>query len=204
MHKFKKTHMKKLIGMIALLLAFTSCQESQKIAFIDNAKVYEEYQEKIDVEATITKRQEDFKKKTDSIAMAYQIEAAPLQAKFSKLSPQEQQTNPEIVAFSQKWQQVEAQIKTEEEGMQEQLENDLKELDTHVEEFIADYAKKNNYSFVLGKNKSGGLIYGNETSDITETIIKELNAAYGKDDSKSTDGETTTESTTATEEAAKN
>ena len=118
--------MNKLIALIAYLLVVTSCQETQKIAFVDNVKVYEEYQEKIDLEARITKRQEDFKKKTDSIGMAYQIEAAPMQAKFSKLSPQQQQTNPEIAAFSQKWQMVEAQIKAEEQSMQEQFEGDLK------------------------------------------------------------------------------
>ncbi|PQJ32134.1 outer membrane chaperone Skp [Nonlabens arenilitoris] len=186
--------MKKIIALVAVLTIAASCQETQKIAFIDNAKVYEEYQEKIDLEASITKRQEDFKKRTDSLAMAYQVEAAPLQAKFNKLSQQQQQTNPDIVAFGKKWQMIESQIKTQEQSLQEQLENDLKELDTHVEEFIADYAKKNNYSFVLGKNKSGGLIYGNESSNITETIIKEINASYSsKKDSKTPNTEDSTE-----------
>lgn len=180
--------MNKLIALIAFLLVVTSCQETQKIAFVDNVKVYEEYQEKIDLEARITKRQEDFKKKTDSIGMAYQIEAAPMQAKFSKLSPQQQQTNPEIAAFSQKWQMVEAQIKAEEQSMQEQFEGDLKELETHVEEFVADYAKKNNISFILGKNKTGSLMYGNEASDVTDIVIKELNTTYGsKDNTVKTD-----------------
>lgn len=179
--------MNKLLSLVALLLVVTSCQESQKIVFIDNEKVYEEYQEKIDIEAAITKKQEDFKKKTDSLGMAYQMDAAPLQAKFNNLSQQEQQTNPEIIAFSQKWQMVESQIKAQEQSMQEQVETDLKKLETDVEEFIAAYAKKNNYSFVLSKYKSSGLIYGNEASDITKTVITELNAAYnGNDDSKTT------------------
>ncbi|WP_438961843.1 OmpH family outer membrane protein [Nonlabens sp.] len=187
--------MKKLIAVVTIALALASCQESQKIVYVDNAKVYEEYQEKIDIEAKIKEKQEAFKKKTDSIAMAYQIEAGPLQAKASKMSPQQQQNNAEIAAFSQKWQMIEGQIKAEEQSMQEQLENDLKELDTHVEEFIASHAKKNNYAFVLGKNKSGGLMYGIEASDITETIIKELNASYnGKSETVKTDN-TATEST---------
>jgi outer membrane protein len=186
--------MKKLMSIIALGLLLTSCQETQKIAFVDSEKVYEEYQGKIDIEAGITKKQEDFNKKTDSLGMAYQMEAAPLQAKFGKLSQQEQQSNPEILAFSQKWQMVESQIKAEEQSMQAELEKDLKELDTSIEEFITEHAKKNNYSFVLGKNKSAGLIYGNEASDITETIIKELNDAYSsKDDTASTTEESSTE-----------
>ncbi|GAK77476.1 MULTISPECIES: OmpH family outer membrane protein [Nonlabens] len=193
--------MKNIISLVAILIIAASCQETQKVVFIDNAKVYEEYQEKIDLEASITKRQEDFKKRTDSLAMAYQMEAAPLQAKFNNLSQQQQQTNPEIVAFGKKWQMIESQIKTQEQSMQEQLENDLKELDTHVEEFIAAHAKKNNYAFVLGKNKSGGLIYGNESSNITETVIKEINASYkGKNSSTETSSETEEVTKEVTEE----
>ncbi|MBF4983769.1 OmpH family outer membrane protein [Nonlabens mediterrranea] len=185
--------MNKIITLVAILIIAASCQQSQKIAFIDNAKVYDEYQEKIDLEASITKRQEDFKKRTDSLAMAYQVEAAPLQAKFNKLSQQQQQTNPEIVAFSQKWQMIESQIKTQEQSLQEQLDNDLKNLDTHVEEFIATFAKKNNYTFVLGKNKSGAVIYGNESMDVTEMVIKELNIAYDGDAENKTENSSTTE-----------
>lgn len=185
--------MKKFIALAVILIGAASCQESQKIAFVDSEKVYEEYQEKIDLEAVIIKKQEDFKKKTDSLGMAYQMEAAPMQAKFSRLSQQQQQNNPEIVAFSQKWQMVESQMKAQEQSMQEQLDKDLKELNTHVEEFIASHAKKNNYSFVFGKNNSGGLVYGNEASDITETVITELNKAYNSEgDSKTTSSETST------------
>ncbi|MEN8815688.1 MAG: OmpH family outer membrane protein [Nonlabens sp.] len=185
--------MKKFIALAVILIGAASCQESQKVAFVDSEKVYEEYQEKIDIEAEITKKQEDFKKKTDSLGMAYQMEAAPMQAKFGKLSQQQQQSNPEIVAFGQKWQMIESQIKAQEQSMQDELQKKLQELDTNVEEFIAAHAKKNNYSFVLGKNKSGGLIYGNEASDITETVIKELNEQYNsKEVVKSTNSETST------------
>lgn len=186
--------MKKFIALAIILIGAASCQESQKVAFVDSEKVYEEYQEKIDIEAEITKKQEDFKKKTDSLGMAYQMEAAPMQAKFGKLSQQEQQNNPEILAFSQKWQMVESQIKAQEQSLQAQLDKDLKELDSNIEEFISTYAKKNSYSFVLGKNKAGGLIYGDESSDITETVITELNNAYNtKDDTAATTEEANTE-----------
>jgi outer membrane protein len=193
--------MKKFIALAVILIGAASCQESQKVAFVDSEKVYEEYQEKIDIEKEITKKQEDFKKKTDSLGMAYQMEAGPMQAKFGKLSQQEQQNNPEILAFSQKWQMVESQIKAQEQSLQAQLDKDLKELDSNIEEFISSYAKKNNYSFVLGKNKSGSLIYGNESSDITETVITELNNAYNsKEDAKTTSADASTKTEESVEE----
>jgi outer membrane protein len=188
--------MKKLMSVLALGLILTSCQESQRIAFVDNVKVFDEYQKKIDLEANIKTQQEAFKVKTDSLNQAYQMEAAPLQAKFSNLSPQQQQSNSEILAFSQKWNRVNTEVKAQEQKMQEQFEKDLKELDEMVEESVADYAKKNNISFVVGKNASGNLVYGTETADITETIIKELNDAYSSKDDSQTNSEDSTEDTT--------
>ena len=42
--------MKKLIAVCIIALTFSSCQEQQKIAFVDNNKVVNDYQKKKDFE----------------------------------------------------------------------------------------------------------------------------------------------------------
>ena len=56
--------MKKIIGVLILALAFTSCQE-QKIGFIDNGKVINDFQQKIDLEAKYKAKGESFDKRRD-------------------------------------------------------------------------------------------------------------------------------------------
>src|SRR5690606_37632090 len=77
--------MKNLILIITVALATISCQQD-KIAFVDNTKLLNEYQEKIDIEAKYKTRFETFGKKRDSITQAFQVEAQAFQKEAQKLS----------------------------------------------------------------------------------------------------------------------
>ena len=82
--------MKKVAYVVLAVLVFTSCQQ-QKIGFIDNGKVINEYQEKIDVEEKFKIKDEAFKKRTDSISQAFQLEAQDFQLKARKMSQKKAQ-----------------------------------------------------------------------------------------------------------------
>ena len=45
--------MNKIILGVALMLSLASCQQGQKIAFVDNSKLLDDYQEKKDLEALL-------------------------------------------------------------------------------------------------------------------------------------------------------
>lgn len=45
--------MKKLISFVVIVLSIVSCQQSQKIGFVDNSVLINGYQEKKDIEATL-------------------------------------------------------------------------------------------------------------------------------------------------------
>ncbi len=53
-----------------------------------------------------------------------------------------------------------------------------KEIDTLVKQvkaFVKDYGKENGYTFILGANEAGSVMYGADDKDITEDVIKALN-----------------------------
>jgi len=49
-----------------------------------------------------------------------------------------------------------------------------------VKDFIKDYGTKNGYFYILGSNEGGSVLFGKEESDLTQTILDLLNAAYKK------------------------
>ena len=56
-----------------------------------------------------------------------------------------------------------------------------KELDSFVNIVrteIKTYGEANGYSYIFGYNDSGNILYGSNAKDISEEIIKELNAKY--------------------------
>lgn len=178
--------MKKIAFILfASILTLTSCEQQQKIVYVDNVQLYKEYQEKIDIEERFTQKQEDFKKKTDSLQQAYQLEAIALQNKLGKLSPKQQENSTELQGFQQKWQVVDQQIKAQEQALATEYEEKFKLLDSHIEEFLGTYAKEKGYAYILGKSKTGAVMYGDSLNDVTTNVVKAINENY-KGDTKET------------------
>ena len=73
--------MNKIILGVALMLSLASCQQGQKIAFVDNSKLLDDYQEKKDLEALLKGKIDKYQHKRDSISQAFQVkaQARPLQ-----------------------------------------------------------------------------------------------------------------------------
>ena len=165
--------MKKIILGLLILVAFASCQEQQKIAFVDNTKVVNEFNKKVDFEAKFKTKIEAFNKKADSLNQMIQMEAQAFQAQAPKMkqSKQEEVYN----ALVQKKQMQDYQIGAEEKALQAEGQTQIDTLVKEVKAFIKDYGKSNGYTYILGANDAGSVLYGTEANDITEQILSALN-----------------------------
>ncbi|WP_431133046.1 OmpH family outer membrane protein [Psychroserpens mesophilus] len=171
--------MKKILGVLTLVLVLTSCQEPQKIAYIDNAKVVNEYQKKIDFEKKFQVKVTAFNKKADSLDKAIQMEAQLFQTKAAKMSQKDAET--EYQTLLQKKQMQDYQLKAEEQTLQEEGQTKIDTLIKEVRTFVKDYGKRNGYDYILGANDAGSVMYGEESNDLTQTIIDALNTDSKKE-----------------------
>lgn len=171
--------MKYITLVIIALLMVTSCQQQQKIAFIDNGKVINEFQEKIDIEAKYKIKEEAFQKRTDSIGQAFQLEAQEFQLKANSMSAAKAQEKYE--ELGQKQQLLQQQIQFEQQQIQQAFGTEIDSTITKVKNFVKDYGANNGYTYILGtSDASSSVMYGTEANDITQIIIDELNANHKK------------------------
>ena len=173
MPKFKITQkMKKGLLVVFGLLMLASCQNEMKTGFIDNSELIKEYQKRKDIEASFKKKIEAFDKKVDSIGQAFQIEAQTFQQKAASMAQKDAQQQYQVLG--QKQQMLQQQFQKE---SQTQIDTLIKEIRT----FVKEYGKKNGYTYILGSNEAGSVLYGEESKDLTKTILEELNKSYKKD-----------------------
>ncbi len=170
--------MKTLITTVLVLLALTSCQQPQKIGYVDNSKLINEYQEKKDIETKLQGKIDAFQKRTDSLRQAFQLEINEAEIKARSMSQKNvQKLSKELqdkeAALSQRVQFEQQQI-----AQESQTKNDT--LVKKVKDFVNNYGKKNGYSFILGSNEGGSVMFGQDSSDLTQTLLDALNAAYTK------------------------
>ncbi|MFS4466215.1 OmpH family outer membrane protein [Maribacter sp. 2210JD10-5] len=168
--------MKKIFIVAVLMISFSCKQE--KIGYVDNVKLMEKYQEKIDVEEKFKTKSEALSKKRDSISQAFQIEAQAFQVKAQKMSQKKAQE--EYAVFQQKGQFIGQQLQQEEQQLQTQGQVEMDSVVSNVKKEIKKYGKANGYTYILGGGDGGSVLYGTEANDLTEEVIKILNDSYKK------------------------
>ena len=166
--------MKKLILTGVALLALTACTD--KVAFVDNSKLLKDYQEKKDIEAKLKGQISAYERKRDSISMAFQTEARAFDAQ-AKTLPQNvaQKKYNELMQKSQILQQ---HLQQEEQKIQMESQTQMDSLLSKVKKNIKEYGKQKGYTFILGANDGGSVLYGTEKKDITKEVTEYLNNQY--------------------------
>ncbi|TDU43530.1 periplasmic chaperone for outer membrane proteins Skp [Gelidibacter sediminis] len=168
-------------GFIALLtlVMLSSCQEQTKIGFVDNSKLINEYQKKKDIEAKFQVEIDAFNKKVDSIGQSFQAQAAEMQAADPKMVQKSSQEK--YQALAQQYQRFQQQFQMEEQQIQSKSQAQIDTLIKDVRAFVKNYGEKNGYSYILGSNEAGSVMYGEESKDLTKDILEALNAEVKKD-----------------------
>jgi outer membrane protein len=171
--------MKNIVIVIIAVLTFASCQQSQKIGFVDNSKLINEYQEKIDVQEKLQAKIKIYEQRRDSVRQAFQIEINAAELKSRKMSQENLQKLSQELQQKDQMMTQRDQFEQQQIAQESQAQNDS--LIKKVKNFVRDYGTKNGYNFILGSNEAGSVMYGNADSELTQTILDALNTAYKKD-----------------------
>lgn len=166
--------MKKVVFVLTVLL-MASCQQD-KIAFVDNVKLLDGYQEKVDIEAKFNEKRDALTKKSDSISQAFQLEYQALQAKRQSQAKAQE----ELGLLQQRSQFIGQQLQQEQQQLQITGQTELDSVVSKVRKEIKAYGQTNGYTYILGGGEGGSVLYGNDTKDLTTEILKILNDNYKK------------------------
>ena len=171
--------MKKIVFVLLGLVLVSSCKQD-KIVFVNNSYVINEYQERKDIEAKYKTKVDTYTKKRDSIGQALQLEYQSFQLKAQSMS--EKNAQAEYNLLMQKQQMLQQQFQSEEQQIAKESQTEIDSLISKVKTFIKDHGKQNNYTYILGTTDSAAsVLYGKEENDISETILKALNDNYKKE-----------------------
>ncbi|WP_425235141.1 OmpH family outer membrane protein [Ulvibacterium sp.] len=168
--------MKKIV-FVCIALVVVSCKQ-EKIGFVDNVKLMDEYQEKIDIESKFKTKVEALTKKRDSISQAFQLEAQAFQTKAQNMSQKKAQE--EYALMQQRGQFIGQQLQQEDQQLQAEGQTEMDSVVSKVKKEIKAYGKTQGYTYILGGGDGGSVLYGVDANDLTDEIIKILNDKYKK------------------------
>ncbi|NNC61486.1 MAG: OmpH family outer membrane protein [Eudoraea sp.] len=163
--------MKKFLLGLVIILSW-SCQQD-KIGYVNNVRLMDGYKEKVAVEARFAEKKKVFDQKRDSISRVFQMEAQAVEAQIQSMSQNKAQET--YAALQQKGQQIGQQLQQQEQQMQLMGQADMDSVVEKVKREITAFGKANGYTYILGGGEGGSVLYGAESKDLTDEILKALN-----------------------------
>ncbi|MBT8181393.1 MAG: OmpH family outer membrane protein, partial [Eudoraea sp.] len=82
--------------------------------------------------------------------------------------------------LQQRGQFIGQQLQQEEQQMQSEGQTEMDSLISRVKKEISGYGKSNGYTYILSGGEGGSVLYGTDTKDLTQDILKILNDKYKK------------------------
>lgn len=176
--------MKKGIFVLGLAGLLFSCNNSNnastatefKTAYVDSSKLMTEYQEVKDIESKYKVKSEEKGKQLEGEIAQFQKEVQNFQASAAeKGQAWAQQKGAEL---QRKEQQLQMKQQSLFQELQAESAGEMDSLVKKVKTYISDYAKKKNLDYVFNTEEASTVIFAKDQYNITEEIIKELNAKY--------------------------
>ena len=174
--------MKKSILIIALALSIISCDKKEvavkdfKTAYIDTAKLMEEYEESKDIQAKYKTKSEEMGRELQAEAARFKSDAANFQRNAQANGQAWAQEN------GARLQKREQQLQYAQQAMSQQLQQESGvELDTlvnNVKKFIKAYGKEKGYAYIYGTGEAVSILYAEDKYDITKEVTQLLNDKY--------------------------
>ncbi|PIQ98053.1 MAG: hypothetical protein COV67_01040 [Nitrospinae bacterium CG11_big_fil_rev_8_21_14_0_20_56_8] len=160
-----------MMAVVALSLLTGPVFAAEKVAYLDLSRIFNDYGKTKDNDATLETAYNKYA--ADRDAKVEKIKEA--QGKLALLKAEEKdKLQKDIEQMTADLNQFDQSERTE---LTRQRDEKIREILLEIEKIVSDYAKKEQISVVFNDRV---LIYGSETLDITEPILKVLNDNYNK------------------------
>lgn len=165
-----------ILAFVLSGLAVYFAKSSSTLVYVDVNKLIEGYKRTKVAKVEFEKKTGELKSSVDSLIGNWQEELKEYEKERASLSSNELKLKQELLAGKQQ------KINSYQEAVQKQVqEEDAKITQTvinDINDYIKEYGKKKGYKIIFGASGSGNIMYADETTDLTEDVLKGLNADY--------------------------
>lgn len=166
------------IALLLSLLAIYFSRTSSELVYVDVNKLMEGYKRtKVEKEA-FEKKATTMKGNIDSLVTGWQKELQAYEKERASMTPKELELKQELLSNKQQ------QINGYQEAIQKQIQEEDKKVTqtviNDINDYVKEYGKSKGYKIIFGATGGGNIMYAAENADLTEKVLKGLNAEYDK------------------------
>ena len=161
---------------IAVGLLYYLHFSSQKIVYVDAARLVNNYQGMIDAREAFKKKTAVWQANRDTLAKDVEVQVNNYRQNQATMSKKEKALAEELIRTRQK-QLDDYRNATDTMAQQEDSEMTANVL-AQVNNYLQEYGKQHNYRIILAATEYGNVAYAAKGLDITDDILERLNNRY--------------------------
>ena len=156
---------------VGAALTTAALAKDLKMAYVDLSRLFDNYEKTKEYDAVLQKESEGYQKERE--AMINKVRDA--QSKLALLK-EDQKQKMQVDIDKQKGELIEYDKKKREE-LAKKRDEKVREILLEIEKVVSELAKKEGYDFILNDRV---LIYGDQSQNLTDRVLKAVNEAYRK------------------------
>jgi len=164
------------IVLLGIVFLWLSKPKQAKLAYIDSAKLLNEYEGMKVARQQFQQETQSWKGKVDTLTLEIQQKIKSYEKEVASLSAKEKSLQQELIALKQK-QLVDYQKAIQQKYQEKDQAMTVKVL-TQVNTFLKVYGEKQGYDMIWATTQAGNIVYAKDVLDITQEVTKALNAQY--------------------------
>ena len=157
-----------VISLAAMVLSFSDNQV--KIGHVNIKEVFDSFDMKKELEADLETNLLTKRKVLDSLSFQLQT----LNQKYSSKAPSEAELN----AYQVLQQNFLYEKQMFEEYNEQTVTNSNSQIIDQMIQYIKDFATEEGFTYILGMNEDGNILYGDKTLEVTDQAIQFINNSY--------------------------
>ena len=160
-----------LVVILSFCLASFASAKELKIGYVDLSRLFDNYQKTKEYDAILQKEGDAFQKERDGIIAKIRDAQGKLallkEDEKQKLSADIDKQKSELIEFD----------KQKRGDLAKKRDEKVREILLEIEKIVSTMAKKEGYDYILNDRV---LIYGDQSQNITDQVLKNLNDSYKK------------------------
>ena len=166
-----------LLALVIALVALYFSRSSSELVYVDVNKLIEGYSRTKVAKAEFDKKATLMKGNIDSLMNGWQKELQSYEKERASMSAKELKLKQELLQNKQQ------QINGYQEAIQKQIQEEDKKVTqtviNDINDYVKEYGKKHGYKIIFGASGGGNIMYAQESTDLTQEVLKGLNDSYG-------------------------
>ncbi|MGX7666038.1 OmpH family outer membrane protein [Flavobacterium pedocola] len=159
-------------------LALYFAKSGSELVYVDVNKLIEGYKRTKVAKAEFDKKANVMKGNIDSLVANWQKELKSYEKERTSLSANELKLKQELLSNKQQ------QINGYQEAIQKQIQEEDKKVTqtviNDINDYVKEFGKRKGYKIIFGASGGGNIMYADESTDLTDEVLKGLNAEYDK------------------------